>query len=242
MTNFKLFLFFLVLCFFLWLPQISSAAGGVFDETEIKNVVQNYIGGRLAISPAQIEVRVLGEIGDGQKNGVPSGHLTVREANGTSLLGNAMFLLESDDSSHKFAPVWINVRSEWVRVTVVAARSLKRNQIIGPEDLSVQTIHFDQPGDYFSKVEELIGKRVVQQERAGTVLTGNMVQNAPMFYQGERVTLLIETGHLTIMASGRALEDGYEGKSVSVLNLDSHRTVYGEPLDGTTVKVNPGRD
>ena len=111
MTNFKLIRCISVLCYFLWVPNITLAAGDVSNENEIKNVVQNYIGGRLAVSPSEIEVRVLGEIGDGQKNMGPSNHLTVREANGTNLLGNAMFLLESDDPSHKYAPVWINVRT-----------------------------------------------------------------------------------------------------------------------------------
>jgi flagella basal body P-ring formation protein FlgA len=153
-----------------------------------------------------------------------------------------MFLLVSEEPGEKFPPLWINVRSEWVHAAVLAAKLLKKNQIISPDDLSIQTIRSDQRGDYISEKSELVGKRVVQQERAGTVLIREMVQNPPLFYQGERVTLLVETGHLRIMASGKALEDGYQGKSVSVLNLDSHRTVYGEALDGATVKVRTDRE
>lgn len=214
----------------------------ISNEKEIKELIQNYIGSRLAVSPSEIEVHLLGEIGDSRKGIASSPHLTVREANGTSLLGNGRFLLVSDDPDQKYPPLWINVRSEWVHPAVVAARFLRKNQIIGAEDLSQQTIRSDQPADYFINPNELIGKRVVQQERAGTPITREMVQNPPLFYQGERVTILVETGHLKIMASGKALEDGYQGKSVTVMNLDSHRTVYGEPLDGTTVKVSPGRD
>ncbi|MBI3594050.1 MAG: flagellar basal body P-ring formation protein FlgA [Nitrospirae bacterium] len=209
---------------------------------EIKELIQHYIGTRLAISPLEIEVHLLGELGDTRKGIAASPHLAVRESNGTSLLGNGMFLLVSEESTEKVPPLWVNVRSEWVHPAVVAARFLKKNQIVSLEDLTIQTVHSDQPGDYLSQISDLIGKRVVLQERAGTVMTRDMVQNPPLFYQGERVTLLVETGHLKIMASGKALEDGYKGKSVSVLNLDSHRTVFGEPLDGATVKVSLGRD
>ncbi|MFI5304237.1 MAG: flagellar basal body P-ring formation chaperone FlgA [Nitrospiria bacterium] len=232
----------IILVFTSWSPKFAFSAGEIADEIEIKEAVQNYIGGRLAVSSSEIEVRLLGEIGDFKRNVTPRSHFTIREANGTALLGNAMFLLVSDDSADKYPPVWISVRSEWVHMSVVAARSLKKNQIIGPDDLSLQLIHSDQTGDFFSKINDLVGKRVVQQERAGTVINREMVQNPPLFYQGERVTLLVETGHLIIMASGKAMEDGFEGKMVSVLNLDSHRTVYGEPVDGTTVKVNLGRE
>jgi flagella basal body P-ring formation protein FlgA len=242
MKNFKILIPLLLLIFSSGMANAGIASAEISNEKEVKELIQNYIAGRLAVPPYEIEVRLLGEFGDARKGVASPPHLTVREANGTSLLGNGMFLLVSDDSGQKYPPVWINVRSEWVHQTVVAARFLRKNQIIGSEDLSLQTIRSDQPGDYFSKADDLIGKRVIQQERPGTAITREMVQNPPLFYQGERVTLLVETGHLKIMASGKALEDGYQGKSVSVLNLDSHRTVYGEPLDGATVKVSSGRD
>lgn len=242
MKNFKIFISALCLVFAAGTANVARAAGEISNEKEIKELIQNYIAGRLAVSPSEIEVHLLGEFGDARKGVASPPHLTVREANATTLLGNGRFLLVSDDPGRKYPPLWINVRSEWVHPTVVAARFLRKNQIIGAEDLSLQTIRSDQPGDYFLNPNELIGKRVVQQERTGTAITREMVQNPPLFYQGERVTILVETGHLKIMASGKALEDGYQGKSVSVLNLDSHRTVYGEPLDGTTVKVSPGRD
>src|SRR5271169_5592032 len=112
MKKIKMIIPVLILTFTLWIPKLASAAGEIANEIEIKEAVQNYIGGRLAVSSSEIEVHLLGEIGDFKRSVTPRSHFTIREANGTALLGNAMFLLVSNDSGEKYPPVWISVRSE----------------------------------------------------------------------------------------------------------------------------------
>jgi len=223
------------------LGRIVLGSEPVAHEKEIGESIRSYVADRLAISSGEIEVRLLGEYGEVWKADSFPARFTVREANGTSLLGNASYLLISDEPGPKNPPVWVHARSEWIHPVVVAARPLKKFQILGPEDIAIETIRSDQKGNYFSETDQVIGKRSIQQERPGTVLTPEKIEEPPVIHQGDRVTLLVETGNVRIMASGKALEDGFRGKLLSVLNMDSHRTVYGEAADGGTVRIKSER-
>ena len=55
--------------------------------------------------------------------------------------------------------------------------------------------------------------------------------------RGERVTMLLSTGTMTITARGKALEDGPRGALIRVVNADSNRTIEAEIVGPGTVMV-----
>jgi flagella basal body P-ring formation protein FlgA len=63
------------------------------------------------------------------------------------------------------------------------------------------------------------------------------VEDAPVVQRGDRVTLRVQHGNLTIVATGRAKEDGRVGRQIAVANDGSRKIVYGRVVDASTVAV-----
>ena len=121
---------------------------------------------------------------------------------------------------------------------LVDPRPLKKKHVISPSDLVVRQLSLTQYGDgLMVQPEALVGKRMVRSVRRGTPIYGELVEEVPVVRRGDRVTLLLEAGALSIMALGQAKEDGILGQKIAVLNLDSKKVIYGEVADASTVRV-----
>ena len=64
-----------------------------------------------------------------------------------------------------------------------------------------------------------------------------MLEEPPVFKRGEKVFILAESEMLKIIATGIAESDGYKGRPVKVMNMQSRKEVSGEVIDNTTVRV-----
>jgi len=83
----------------------------------------------------------------------------------------------------------------------------------------------------------VIGKRVKRFIKPGTLLTEEMIEEAPLVKKGDRVAIIVESDILTITASGEARMDGAKGKIIEVINSDSKKKIYAEVIGLGRVKV-----
>jgi flagella basal body P-ring formation protein FlgA len=201
----------------------------------ISAAIRAYVAGRLAASESDIHVRLLR---------LPEGAfafeegLEVKEGARGGLLGRVVFLISSRPSGKPVAHQWVTAEVEMIRSLVVSVRPLRRSQVIGPEDLEIRPVAVTRAGEnYLFDPEALIGKRLTRAVGSGAPISLEMVEAAPIIRPGDRVTLVVETGGLRIATMGRAKEEGFLGRSVAVVNLDSQKTVYGDVVDAATVKV-----
>ncbi|MEE8435228.1 MAG: flagellar basal body P-ring formation chaperone FlgA, partial [bacterium] len=139
--------------------------------------------------------------------------------------------------------VWrtlVRVKQEVTRTIAVAVREIRRGQQIGPEDirLKTQNISGKNPGHYFTRLRNVIGKKAKRPIGRGEWVQRNMVLAPSVVKEGGRVTIEYRTPLLHLRMPGVALVAGNTGDFIPVRNLQSGKIVYGVVKNRTTVRVN----
>ncbi len=121
-------------------------------------------------------------------------------------------------------------------------RSLQAGSVISSDDIVMRPIAVgfaDSTGTL--AYEDVIGKQLDRQMREGVLLRPSDVSEPLLIARNDEVTLLFQTGVMTLTVRGQALSDASMGDSVSVLNLVSNRVVRGIATQPGTVEIGPAR-
>ena len=102
--------------------------------------------------------------------------------------------------------------------TLVAARTLRAQTMIGPEDLA--TVAGDVPGA-LSVPEDAIGMEAKVSLYAGRPIRAGDIGPAALVNRNQTVTILFQQGPLAISTEGRSLGRGAVGDVIKVMNLAS---------------------
>jgi flagella basal body P-ring formation protein FlgA len=122
------------------------------------------------------------------------------------------------------------------REVVCAAREIRRHEIVGGADLRLERREVSGLEPLLDP-ERALGKRAERRIEAGSVLARGDLEEPPALARGDAVTILLESGPLTITTRGMVREGGRVGDVVRVLNTDSKREVLAVIADGATVRV-----
>ncbi len=111
---------------------------------------------------------------------------------------------------------------------VVLTRNIERNEMIRSGDLQIER----RPRAEFGGAEPAsrefaLGMQIRRAIRAGQALKTTDLAKPDLVQRDQTVTLVYETAGIYLTTRGKALESGTEGDVVSVLNLQSKRTVTG---------------
>lgn len=109
---------------------------------------------------------------------------------------------------------------------VVCTSSLKRGEILRPQDLSTALMDIsgiDSPG--FAP-DDFIGKKLQRSLRAGSPVIESIVEALPIVRRGERVKIVVNSGPLHLSATGLAGSDGALDEMIQVRNTNSNKMVY----------------
>ncbi len=127
------------------------------------------------------------------------------------------------------------------RVPVLAHR-LEGGTVIGPSDIAWIDVPEDRIGvAVVTDDAQLIGRELRRATTEGDVLHTNDVIMPRLVLRGATVTMKIETPMMQITAQGRALQDGAEGETVRVVNLQSNRMVEGKVTAPGVVTISVAR-
>ena len=218
-----------------------SDENGKVLETPISMAIGSYVSGELHLSLDQVVVRILRGLA-GKKIPNQGEMVYVKEGKTGRLLGRKLFWISWSDSQSKRLEYWVTAEVMVVRPVVVSTKKIKRNHIIQWSDLTVKSFSGSKPVDSFIlDPEEAVGKRVRRSIKKGAPVIRDQIEEAPVIKQGDQVIILVEGGGLKITSIGRAKEDGYLGRLVAVVNLDSRKTVYGVVEDHDRVRVKIAR-
>ena len=78
-----------------------------------------------------------------------------------------------------------------------------------------------------STLDEAIGLEATRTIRAGTTISLSDLTAADLVRKGEKVTLTVERGALTITVDTIAIEDGKMGEQVELTNAESGKVIRG---------------
>ena len=119
----------------------------------------------------------------------------------------------------------------------VLARNVERNEVIKSSDVVVERrAKAEVGGDVVSR-NRAVGMQARRQLRAGQALKTADLAKPDLVTRDQTVTMIYEAAGLYLTIRGKALEGGTEGDVVSILNLQSKRTVSGVVIGRGQVSI-----
>jgi flagella basal body P-ring formation protein FlgA len=109
----------------------------------------------------------------------------------------------------------------------VLMRGIERNEVIKSSDVVVERRPKAEVGGDVASRDRAVGMQSRKSMRAGQALHNADLARPDLVQRDQSVTLIYESAGLYLTIRGKAIEGGTEGDVVSVMNLQSKRTVSG---------------
>ena len=121
----------------------------------------------------------------------------------------------------------------------VLARDVDRNTLLKFSDVVMERRPKAEVGNDPANRDRVIGMQTRRQMRAGQALRTTDLTKPDLVVRDQAVTLIYKAAGIYLTVRGKATEAGTEGDVVSVLNLQSKRTVSGVVVGRGQVSVSP---
>jgi flagellar basal body P-ring formation protein FlgA len=109
----------------------------------------------------------------------------------------------------------------------VLTRDVQRNEVLKSSDVITERRPKAEVGSDAAVRDAAVGMQMRKQLRAGQALRTADLAKPDLVQRDDNVTLIYESTGLYLTIRGKALDNGAEGDTVSVLNLQSKRTISG---------------
>lgn len=212
-----------------------SRTGALLDETALTRLIEADLSGRGIIDAGVSAAITFNRFVD------------ARQVGGTGAparLVSLHYLPQSGSFAARFQvsgdsrPLDIEGRIELEVEVPHLAANLPAGSVIRPEDIEMRRVPLKfAESNGFARIEDLVGKALNRQTRAGMVLKPADVSEPKLVGRNELITIYFRTGGLTLTARGKALGDGGKGQVVPVLNTASNKIVQGVIVASGTVEI-----
>ncbi len=172
---------------------------------------------------------------------VPRGSLSfnVIPRSGNNFIGRMSFDVDICVDEQQHFKTNVSAVIKVIAPVVKSATTIQRHEIICKSDIIIKNEDITyQSSEIVFDENEIIGKRARTRIQPDTMFKTSMFEEYPVIQRGDIVTIFVDTDSFRITTSGRALEDGYEGKVIMVSNLNSKNRLYGLVRNGNQVEVN----
>src|ERR1700694_1716952 len=119
----------------------------------------------------------------------------------------------------------------------VLARNVERNEVIKSSDVVVERRPKAELGADATARDRAVGMQARRQLRAGQALKVADLAKPDLVQKDQTVTLIYQAAGLYLTIRGKALDNGTDGDVVSVINLQSKRTVSGTVIGRGQVAI-----
>ena len=155
------------------------------------------------------------------------------------------FELPGSAAARRMTLRYTGIAVEGVEVAALQ-RALARGEVIRAPDVAVERRAKSEIGNDAVAPDTVVGLAARRQLRAGQAITSADVMKPEIVTRNEAVLLVFEAPGMLLTVRGKALDSGGEGDVVSVLNLQSKRTIQGvvsgpNRVDVTTLPRTPRR-
>jgi len=163
--------------------------------------------------------------------------LQVNMAPGTKLLGHTSLSVSCASPQKWKIHVAAHIDGE---VSVLIARyPLPRGTVIQETDLEFVNKRYSQLNQgYYGSANLLQNMEARRNIKAGQVMSPNIVKAQKLVLRGQHITIIAQSGRLTLRAKGKALMDGQQGQTIKVSNLASKKLIYARVISAGVVEVN----
>ena len=131
-------------------------------------------------------------------------------------------------------PVTISVYKN----VLVASRQLQKGAVLTESDIELKKIdlaklHYG----FFEELKYGAGKKLKRRILAGAVLTPAMLKEPQLIRRGQQITIMAQSGLMTVRMQGKALANGAAGERIKVMNVKSRKKLEGVITSSGEVKV-----
>jgi flagella basal body P-ring formation protein FlgA len=139
------------------------------------------------------------------------------------------------------APAWhlyVPVRIVGTTSVAVAAHAIIAGSVLTPDDLRVEQHDMTQlPPGYLDDPSIAVGRTAARPISGGSILSNQQLVASKAVQRGQTVTLVADTGGMSVRMAGRALSDGMINQRVRVQNLSSGKVVEGIARSEQVVEI-----
>jgi len=125
--------------------------------------------------------------------------------------------------------------------TAVLLRRMDRGDVVRAGDVSLERRPRSELSAGSLQLDQVVGMAVRRPLRAGEVVRATDLVHPEIVRRNETVTIHYEVPGITLTVRGRANEGGGAGDTISVLNVQSNRTVQARIIGPGRVAVTPNR-
>ncbi len=125
------------------------------------------------------------------------------------------------------------------RPVLVLTRSLRRGDVIAPDDVEVRSGQSGSGGGY-ADPSQVVGKQLVRSLRAGSAPGPRDLESVTLVERGDMVRIVARVGGVVASTVGKSMETGGAGDLVRVENLQSGRQLTGVLQEGGVVEIAAG--
>ena len=120
----------------------------------------------------------------------------------------------------------------------VLRRAIGAGETIRAADVEMAQVREDATRrDVIASADKLIGQVARQRLREREPVRETDVRQATLVARNANVTVLLQTGNLSLSVQGRAIEDGARGDTIRIFNTASNRQIEGVVVGPDTVAV-----
>ncbi|MGA2397589.1 MAG: flagellar basal body P-ring formation chaperone FlgA [Steroidobacteraceae bacterium] len=139
------------------------------------------------------------------------------------------------------APAWhiyVPVRLVGTTPVAIAARAIVTGSVLTDKDLRIEQRDMPElPAGYLDDPTVAIGLTAARPISSGAVITNQFLVGAKAVQRGQTVTLVADSGAMSIRMEGRALSDALINQRVKVENLSSGKVVEGVARSQQVVEI-----
>jgi flagella basal body P-ring formation protein FlgA len=126
---------------------------------------------------------------------------------------------------------------ETVEIATVV-RPFERGDVLKASDVVIERRPKNEvTGNFVAAAERAVGYAARRPLRTGQTLREGDLMRAELVHRNDAVTIVYEAPGIVLTLRGKALESGAEGDAVSVLNVQSKRTVHGTVIGPGRIQV-----
>lgn len=149
---------------------------------------------------------------------------------GSRGVGRVSVTVTLSKSGVQVKKLWASARVRVYRTMIAAAVPLRAGSVISREQIKPVKAEIDEAPEAALSLADALGMMVLRPMPAGAVVKKNYLRPRTIVKRGDTVTVVVESTRIKIKSKGIAMQDGWEGSSMTV------RTASGRELKG---RLNP---
>lgn len=171
---------------------------------------------------------------------LPVGQMTyeVVPSHRERFIGNVSVSVNFIVNGEKVRTLGVTGKVDVYQNVYLASRALRQNDVLTTADLELQRINIsDAPDRYVTQPDQAMNKRLMRNIGIHQPITLRDLDKPLVLKRGDAVTIVYSQPGLHVTARGLAKEDGAQGATIRIANINSNKIISCRVLDSETVQA-----